>query len=625
MTDAVAEPNVAEMLRPFVISAFRKNAIRSVVLVDEEFDSLGTLLATEVGEADDVNKEAQPCVSEPVENSPIQCTESNRGNSTPRVLEPTGNRELPNVVARRLYNEMHSANLICDVINRPEHWEGEKITNADLIVLDWHLSGGSEDTLEAIKILRRLAQHSRFNLVIVYTNHPKLEQAARRLCGSLRQQTRDRDPDVEANFEDIRELATSMDLAITHLLDAFLLQNKFPREICADFKRACAQKFALRGEQLAQAVRLLVEHELRESLGCSLGDEELVPLRGNFGANRPWLAYENLFVCFAAKSDQELQLLDALDESLVAWNPGIPRTIVSETRNSIARKRHEFDNDFPHDLATQAGWLWYAQKSSCDGTEGIRQLLKGVLRSFQDRVLSDNKLGTFVEDLLRVIPQKNTSIEQVEEAGKWCGDIGNSGIETHSVMHALNVFQSSSAFSGDYVTTGTILKRIGENHGNQPEWLVVVEPACNLVPSQGQGNAMFTSCRMLELEKTPAGDVDTVLYDAKHARHLFVQIDQQRLCFPIGNPKTSFQPKVIDSFVPRISQLREENGRRVVKVHFPNLQGETPTSNNSEFEIVSQLHEPYANRLLHHVGSHLSRIGLDFVSLPDPQNDREHV
>ncbi|MEQ1905519.1 MAG: response regulator receiver domain [Pirellulaceae bacterium] len=616
MTDTVAEK-----LRPFVTAAFRKNAIRSVVLVDEEFDSLHDLLALEKIEPSDMKEKAEPDNdnTEVIEESPIQGTESGQAKPSPSAAQASAVKELPNAVAKRLYDEMHSANLICDVINRADQWNGEKIRNADLIVLDWHLSGG-DDTSEAIGILRQLAQHSRFNLVIIYTNHPDLTQAARRLCGSLRQRTSNPHPNVEVNFEQILDMANSMDLRMMDLLDAFLLRNQFPREVCADFKTACAEKFQLRGDQLTQVIRLLVEKKLRDELGCSLGNEEFVPLTGEFLVNQPWLVYENLFVCFASKTNQQLRLLNVLDESLVAWNPGIPRTIVSEIRNTISRKRHEFDNDFPHDLETQAGWLWYAKKSGCAGTEGVRQLLKGVLRSFQQRVLGDNQLGLVVENVLKVIPEKATPAEQIEDAVKWCGDAGNSVVDPHSVMHALNVFQSSSAFDGDYITTGTILKRI---RGNHPEWLVVVEPACNLVPSQGQANAKFTSCRMLELVKISTGNVAQVLEDAVHGRHLFVQIAEQRLYFSIGKLNASLQPIIIDSFVPRTTQFREEDGRLVVNVYFPNLREATPTSSKSDFQIVAQLHEPYANRLLHSVGSHLSRIGLDFVSFPKLQQDGE--
>ncbi len=620
MTDAVAEPNNAEMLRPYVISAFRKNAIRSVVLVDEEFDSLHELLSMKGPASGDANEDLEVGELQPIAESEIAETEHGQVAENFGTAETEARKALANTVAMRLYDEMNSAELICDVINQRQQWtDVKKIANADLVILDWHLLGGNQDASEAIGILRRLALHPRFNLVVVYTNHGDLAQAARHLCGCLRQRI-DPDVEVEANLTEIVTLFNSMNPPIAEMLDAFLLGHELPREFCRKFKTACSQKFRLRGEQLTQAVQLLVEKQLRDELGCSLGDEEFVPLTGDFEASQPWLVYENLFVCFAKKTDQQLQLLNVLDESLVAWNPGIPRTIVSEIRNAISRKRHEFDNDFPHDLETQAGWLWYAKKSGRAGTEGVRQLLKGVLRSFQDRVLSDNELASFVEGVLDVIPEKGTPSEQVEEAVKWCGFAGNSVVEPHSVVHALNVFHSSSAFCGDYVTTGTILKRI---RGNHPEWLVVVEPACNLVPSQGRENAKFTSCRMLKLEQVPAEEAATVLDEAVRGQHLFVQITQQRLYFSIGNPKASLQPIIIDSYVPRNSQISIVNGQLAVEVHFPNLREATPTSTNSSYQFVAQLHEPYANRLLHAIGGHLSRIGLDFVSFPKPQEEGE--
>lgn len=620
MTDAVAEPNVAEMLRPFVISAFRKKAIRSVVLVDEEFDSLHELLSMKGDASGDANGEREVGEIQPIAESEIAETEHGEVTENLGMAETDARKALANAVAKRLYDEMNAAGLICDVINQRQQWtDVKKIANADLVILDWHLSGGNEDSSEAVGILRRLALHPRFNLVVAYTNHRDLHQAARHLCGCLRKRI-EPDGEVESNFTGIEDLFDAMNPPITEMRDAFLLGHQQPRQFCREFKAACARKFHLRGDQLTQVVELLVEKQLKDELGCTLGDEEFVPLTGDFEASQPWLVYENLFVCFAKKTDQQLQLLNVLDQSLVAWNPGIPRTIVSEIRNAISRKRHEFDNDFPHDLETQAGWLWYAKKSGRAGTEGVRQLLKGVLRSFQDRVLSDNDLASFVESVLAVIPEKGTPSEQVEEAVKWCGFAGNSFVEPHSVVHALNVFHSSSAFCGEHVTTGTILKRI---RGNHPEWLVVVEPACNLVPSQVRENARFISCRMLRLEQVPPEKAATVLDEAVRGQHLFVQVTQQRFYFSIGNPKASQQPIIIDSYVPRNSQISVVNGQPAVEVHFPNLREATPTSTNSSYQIVAQLHEPYANRLLHAIGAHLSRIGLDFVSFPKPQQDGE--
>lgn len=609
MTDTVAE-----MLRPFVTAAFRTNAIRSVVLVDEEFDSLHELLANEETKSEDVDENLGTGELGVLEASSNEETKSDEANENQVTAELGARKALANAVARRLYDQMQSANLICDVINRPDQWDGEKIANADLIILDWHLSGG-DDTSDAIAILRRLAQHSRFNLVVVYTNHPDLSQAARNLCGSLRHKT-DPDANVEANFDQIAELADSMNPPVTKLVDAFLFGNEMPREFCREFKKACAKNFSLRGPQLEQVVRLLVESALRHDFGCSLGSEEIVPLNGDFEASQPWLVYENLFVCFASKAIAELQLLDALDQSLVAWNPGIPRTIVSETRNAIARKRHEFDDDFPHDLETQTGWLWYARKSTCSGTDGIRQLLKGVLTSFQNRVLSDAELLKFVEQILAVIPEKESEADQVAEAASWCGNLVNPTVNPQSVLHALNTFQSSASFFGEFITTGTILRRISGSHS---EWLVAVEPACNLVPSQDRSNAAFLPCRMLELVKIRQEDIPVILGEAVHGRHLFVHVDQQRQYFSIV--KRSQQPIIVDSFVPKDPQILQDAERLVVDIHFPNLRASPPVSTQSKYQIVAQLHEPYANRLLHLVGSHLSRIGLDFISYSEGQQN----
>ena len=75
--------------------------------------------------------------------------------------------------ARKLYTSFRDRHLPCDIENTftPGDLQMvERMRKCDLVVLDFHLDGEGGGNSKALEILRKLADSSHFNTVVVYTN-----------------------------------------------------------------------------------------------------------------------------------------------------------------------------------------------------------------------------------------------------------------------------------------------------------------------------------------------------------------------------------------------------------------------------------------------------------------------
>jgi hypothetical protein len=234
-------------------------------------------------------------------------------------------------------------------------------------------------------------------------------------------------------------------------------------------------------------------------------------------------------------------------------------------------------------------------------------LLNRMLLGLRANLLSDRDLFSFAEGLLSAIATHNSVEDQVNEVVRHCGNTAPSSASPIEILHALNAYQSSERFKGDFITTGTVMV----SHDNS-RWWVCVEPACSAVPSQAPQNANFMQCQLLELFK--ASDEKAVIAAASRSNHLFVVHNGKRVFLSVINEFD--QPILRIAYVPKNDQIRTTGEKRESVLSFPSLNADRPAWQEVTMQIIAQLHEPYANRLLHLTGHHLSRIGLDFVDHP---------
>lgn len=615
-------------INSLVVEAFRRKAVRNAMLVDESFPTLAelinyglkTLATDEEALASDIKIDEEKSI--PLNHKDVEFSSSpdTRLND---FLARFGEAEL----ASELYSAFHEEGIVCDVANKRSEWSdtlSARIADSDLVVLDLNLNGASDDASESIEIIRGLAKSGTFNLVVVYTKASDLQLSAKMVCGGLRNKRSVENHELESILPEILNSLDVLEAPIDQFPHWYLAGEKIDKEQERRFLRNVYKSHREVCKFKQELLEKVAEHILQKDFSVKWNSTDIPVLAADLNAANPWFLCENFFLCFAKKHNRTkndgtkpLDLIPLIDKVIKSWNPGLTRVILSQIRNTVGRRGLEFLSGMPHDIETQISWLWHStlnDKDSKEEAEAIESLVKTLLVSFTDKVVTDKDLTDFVRRSLGIIPRTGFEMQQLSEVSKpqWLGREGITAVSNNDILHALNVFQSSKRFDGKHITTGTILRlscRDGDQISQGPLWLACVEPACDTVPHQAPKSEEWLHCRMLEL----FNELDDVVRDAHQGNHLFVKC-------PDGSRKyLSFRtkrghPKIYPAFVSKNNQIEIQSDRRLVEVRFP-LLGAEPSFQPVVYEVVTQLHDAYANRLLHYTGHHLSRIGLDFVSL----------
>ncbi len=570
------------------VEAFRINAIRSVLLVDEGFPKYD-----QVGSDDFQSADAD--------------------------------------IGKRLYQSFNKMGVLCDIENDVE-LATEKLTNpirkSDLLVLDLHLDATNpNDSTEAIKILQNVAASDHFNLVLVYTGANQFGQVVRMLAGSLRGA-----PAVDdLSWADLKE--TNLEPPTEKCVERFLLPDcqvgpelgKFRGRLGAKLKELNA------GGQVDDFIAKYGSVELQKAGAVFKDDVSLVIEAENFDADNPWFVCGSAFVVLASKKvgPEDGKLIKILDKAIVDWNPGVVRSLLSEIQNCSTRSGFPFKTLIESDRLTQVGWLHHAVQQSklindaacneggCTTTRPTSDLIRRIVGVLQNGVLEDTSLSEFSGRCLEAITFDEEPAKRVSEL---CTANGISkppdDFDLMALMHELNRFMSSEDFP-QHVTTGTILRstldiQVGDKITKAKDWWLCVEPACDTVPGQAKDNR-FLKLTMLRLRPLlkPEEQVETVRH-ATRSRYVFLKHQDTRLYFDTRNAETDL-PDLLEVYVSRDSQVREENGKQVVDIWQSNLKADAIEIRSGTAELVDQLRESNANRLLNEAGAHQSRIGVNFV------------
>ncbi|MCA9213348.1 MAG: hypothetical protein KDB27_09805 [Planctomycetales bacterium] len=576
----------ADTLRELTVSAFRKNAIRSVLLMDERFPK-HYQVGTEAFDTADAK------------------------------------------VCAKLYKEFNDQGLLCDVENDTglmKAGTASQIQKSDLLVLDLHLNKSDDtDIADSVEILKSLADSDHFNLVIVYTAMKELHAVGRQLAGSLRGKT----SSVEAD-ENVRDDITiavtelresNIEIPITDCIDSFLLGGRHSGAELGKFKGVVAKDL---DQALKPFINVIVcdlalhalEHDYKSIMEAETRDIKA----GNFSTTNPWFACGSLFVVVANKQEtppSDGALLAVLDEALTDWNPGVVRCLLSEIQNCIVNSGCPYDTVVENDALTQVGWLYHAKQEQAISAErwkvAVSQLTERVLGTLGRQVASKASLIELSDKSLGAIEFADDPKERIAELSRANGVPEDMKLVFIDVLHALNVFLSSDEFGAErhYVTTGTVLKT---SLGGDDEWWLCVEPGCDTVPDQS-GDDQFIRLRMLRLK--PVTSLKRPLTTATHGRFVFVCHEDQRFYFDTQD-KTH---DLIEVYVPRQNQIVDENGMRIVR--FWKIRTDSDTLSHVEGQAVpiSQMREANASRLLHEAGHHQSRTGVDFVRCTEEDFD----
>jgi hypothetical protein len=600
--------------------SFRDDAIRTAVLIDDQFPSYAQMRQAAAPEFKEIDR------------------------------------------AERLYGFLHRRGLICDVENwrKPDDADMDlidKIRKSDLVVLDYQLGTAGPKT--ALKILRHLAVSPHFNLVVLYTNDPlsRVALSAAAAMRGLAPPSKQHTP-ASAVLDDAEEVLARQEFSEidAEALAAYLTKGETPWQ--ADLRGA------LQGANIPlKNLRALADHVARTwitdlfsgyqpeaaptlPLSCSLADE-----------NAMWLHSGSCFVAIVGKlpagtgQDEGDFLWRRLGAALRAWRPNFYRLVLSEIQNALeleAVADHEAWLD--DDLCLGLGLYLLESEKAASGelpsiaAEGAaHSLVDRFVDIIRRRLASHGKItgtaSTFLAARLatpigdavagengRHVRARQLAHVDPAAACDWSG----------AIVPEVNAFMVSDAFRAAHITTGSVLKS-----GEQDYWLCA-SPACDLEPREA-GPVLLQLIRLMpagapakfttgeHLAITTEGGVKILkalnadnrqpslkvvfLPNGTHVGRDGASAPTVRGWFATGS-----EPEWIDPPNPDVSEPVAERVKpaAAVEVAVDDQQPQVPEPaakppEPTVFTVIAQLRSAFATRFLLAAGQHLSRIGVDFI------------
>lgn len=602
-----------------VKETFRSRALRTVLLIDDQFPTYADVLA---GGA-----------------------RLNTFTETARAL--------------RLYRMFKSRHMPCDIENNVGELtkeDVERIRKSDLIVLDYHLTPGSRDNSKSIQLIRKLSRTKHFNVVVLYTLETDLDGVWRDIAGDLRcgwQQPEDLLDDLGlAQWEELANRGDMPDVVSKELLISYLLGHA-----ARDWaNRQGVENDLVEAGVERKYVNPIIEALIHQRMCERYADDEEVlatPEKRVFGAceaGRPrWIQSGNCFVALLGKQEFKADehptdaqgILQCLDEALADWRPNLLQVLISEMQNILeleALATAEFD--YLRDPEIQIG-LSYQLLRSLEADAGpeevdrlmppLQAVIDKLVETLRHRLAADGdlgKLGTtlLAEELRRISWPVQTNDKRARGRAIFSAatELARTGKKpsVEDVFFSLNQFLSTEPFRRGHLTTGTIFRKAGSE-----EFWVCAAPGCDMVVRKPVAQQVWASGihpirAMVAVRLHPDNSLDGALGKAEKGRHVFVRVDRKR-AFSVLD-KDIDQP-VYEFFFPDDAARTSlgEDGKHSFKAFRVEVttgaseDSSDPQFGAAEYVIVRQLRPSYASRILQMAGQHLSRIGVDFVGRPD--------
>jgi hypothetical protein len=553
----------------------------------------------------------------------------------------------------------------------------DHLSKSDLVVLDYHLDPTQNTNPEkAIAVLQRLAQSPHANLVIVYTLEGPLDAVRRTVACRFRgatelptRQTLNEDEelfiqmweptftgaDIDAYLRGDNKVLLDSNSHLVKALDGHVPKNEQKAVILEAVELHLRSKF-LPGETAPKTVPVGVQMNPKDG-------------------QRQWLSFGNVFVVFINKN-KDVSIFSELEAALLEWQPLPMKMMIAHIRNQFETGGFRFEAEILSDADKLAGWFFHALTG--DDPElrrRLQQLWGRLLDSLRAQlVISVAEFGTRILDpSITALGAKghDSDAEWFKKCMKLAKELAGTStkIDDHTVLHALNSFLCSETYSGRHVRTGTVCRvTVPASDGSGKEqWYLCASPACEMVPRPPRGSGAWThdldplmSVTVLRLERQ--ANFRSSLDKAEQGKHIFLLVDGQPVSFEVVNVKTG-HPNSEVMFVENrgltkddgslhayfIRRSPDANSELVEEGQSPAVAPDTAEIDESntlapdipeqvsperailqggeaiiskaplmittvKLQAVGQLRASYADRFLHQLGHHSSRIGVDFVN-----------
>jgi hypothetical protein len=605
MADAAYEAVVRE--------TFETKPIRTVLMIDDEFPTFADLAR---GEGDENRKRF---------------------------------RQKDRAVA--LYEAFQRLHLICDVENVASDVRTDRFRKSDLIILDYHLGPGGNDSDKAIEILRELSASKHFNTVVVYTAEPDLNKVwldiIANLSGGWTSLPAGLDGVAQQHWERLSD-EEKLPSASTEMMMAYAKKRQI-RDLPPTVRATAQQELVALGVP-ANTCGEIIEAMIHKEM-AALSAYASEPGRravGDWQGESRWIQSGNAFVTILKKDEltedesDPAGIMACLRSALLVWRPNLIQILISEIQNILEMEALSAEDDHLRDPVTQTALWYYLLEAlgpidlvaSPDVKVPLMAVIDKIVDGIRRRLSADPELLDLAGRAL---------LGELRDAG-WTKDTWprarhstmltasttlarTDGLTTNrNTMFRLNSFFSTERFRRAHLTTGTIFL-----HSKSGQYFVTTSPACDLVarlpsPDQAWLHAIFPLTPAVAILLVPA-KVDVALAEAANGFHVFSETGNEKKAFKIVTGAGQ-QPSYEVFVVKNEGKVRDVEGKKVFDAArlVPASGGTGGAASGAAeagrlwvedtFEVVDQLRGVNATRILLLAGQHLSRIGLDFISMP---------
>ncbi|GMV42591.1 MAG: hypothetical protein AMXMBFR64_43070 [Myxococcales bacterium] len=524
----------------------------------------------------------------------------------PTYAEPDSGDEKDR--ARALWTACRDRGWLCDVDNASDWTTREqcrRLASCDLLVLDYHLSAG--DPTPALRVIEQLASSPSPNLVVVYTADTGLDAVLLHLAAHARGVSKDLcTGDLSDDVANLQEkIDWSQDALIAHIAG----KDGWRRDFVTEWRNA-----GVAGDPDVEGGRALVERELKKTYGAPLIAETRSVQAIHAKDDKRWFQCGNLFVAVVGKprqdsggADDATMLLTGLENAIRDWNPSWLACLIARSRHESNEGAFRDDLHLPND-SLQKGLIGYVT-SATEQEERLRRSRHVASDLLHRRI--DAAISSMGDRLLEAV--SSAAAKAPHE------------LDTNTLLH-VNAFLCSQRHDRHHLRTGTVFR----SEDGEQFW-VCVTPACDMVPRARKesvdpwGASLGDTRAMTVIQLDMSVKNETAIGSAEQGRYIF--FDDYSSDKPMPRAAAVFNTSTNDPN-PRVEQVFARNLARVkdgtVSMQRVILDGQGDLSlQEQRCIVVCQLRAPYAERLTHIVGGHVSRIGVDFLSKRKRDKKRE--
>jgi hypothetical protein len=586
MSRAAAEIGIHDRL---IREAFI-DPIRTVIMVDDEYPTLDSLAAKEIGD------KAAGWSGEMVEVERIR-----------KLLEFARRRPKPWLV------DVHDGKKIS---TDAERGIATHLDHSDLLVLDYHLDGNEEAGKAAIDILRKLAASAHFNLVIVYTKgyQGDLNRVVREIAVGLTY------PEPAFSFDrngmkEVREALEKWEDEDQGILEK--LKAEISLDSYLELKTRCqGNSDGLLGmdegkrileiwnkrpksiEILPKALAAWLVADKQQQLRSQFSAENLGNIQVGRSGEVNWIRTDKLFITVLSKECPPEQLEGKLTDAIKVSFPSPHRLLLTKMRAEIDQHGLLAEAAILGNRHVQAVWLnEFLNPAPIDTRAVIHNTINRHWEALGD------ELSRIVGDYSEQLREFFVSVG-VDKAMKMCG-LDPSDINSDESLKRYNCFSSMKQIDRSHLTTGHIFQI--NTDGGEPSYWICLSPACDMVPGQKTFPGLSDCIAFIAVRLHKVAD-NNALNNATNNVFLFLDIEGAVETYSIykdGN--VTANPEWEQKFARNKGRFIAENGLTLGSVY--EKEGELITEWKG-VSVVAQLRSEYALNLLQRIGALLSRPGL---------------